>query len=54
MSQTEQGFGETEILCEKCGAEEIVSLGLGLGENCLEARDRYEEDRMAEYMREEV
>ena len=38
-----------EIVCERCGAEEIVSLGLG--ENCLEARDRYEEDRIDEYMR---
>jgi hypothetical protein len=40
-----------EITCEKCGeVEEIISLGLCI--NCLEARDRYEEDRMAEYMRE--
>jgi hypothetical protein len=40
-----------EIVCGKCGeAREIISLGLC--ENCLEARDRYEEDRMAEYMRE--
>jgi hypothetical protein len=42
-----------EITCEKCGeAREIISLGLCDG--CLEARDRYEEDRMAEYMGEEV
>ena len=38
-----------EIVCEKCGeAEEIIRLSLCI--NCLEARDRYEEDRMAEYM----
>jgi hypothetical protein len=41
-----------EILCERCGEAEIVSLGLCI--NCLESRDRYEEDRMAEYMGEEV
>lgn len=40
-----------EIGCERCGeVEEIISLGLC--SNCLETHDRYEEDRMAEYMRE--
>jgi hypothetical protein len=48
MIETEQEI-EAEITCNKCGeAREIISLGLC--ENCLEARDRYEEDRMAEYM----
>ena len=39
-----------EIVCKNCGKEEIVSLGLGI--SCLEKRDRYEEDRMAEYLAE--
>jgi hypothetical protein len=52
MAETVQEI-EAEITCEKCGeAREIISLGLC--ENCLEAHDRYEEDRIAEYMREEV
>jgi hypothetical protein len=42
-----------EITCERCEeAREIISLGLC--ENCLDERDRYEEDRIAEYIREEV
>jgi hypothetical protein len=37
-----------ETLCERCGEDEIFSLSLCI--NCLEIRDRYEQDRMAEYM----
>jgi hypothetical protein len=40
-----------ESTCKKCEeVKEIISLGLCDG--CLDLRDRYEEDRMAEYMKE--
>jgi hypothetical protein len=39
-----------EILCEKCGEREIVSLGLC--DNCLDLHDRYLQDR-EDYWREE-
>jgi hypothetical protein len=39
--QTAQEITE-EIVCKKCGEEEVISLGLGI--TCLEARDQAIQD----------